>query len=342
MKPLLKVLQGNVIKAPPCWLMRQAGRHLKEYRVLRSQKSSFLDFCLSPKLAAKATLQPVGRYDIAAAIIFSDILIIPHALGQAVEFIENKGPVLDPLLSLDRTDRLNWGGTEAVIGRVCEALELVKPQLSPSVALIGFAGAPWTLACYMIEGGASRDFNKVKLFALRWPDAFQDLLDRLALVTAEYLIAQVKAGADALQLFDSWAGAVPASHFHDWVIGPTKRIVKKLKESCPGVPLIGFPRRCGASYRDYYEQTGVDALSLDETINLTFVRRELGSKAILQGALDPALLVVGGAPLKREVERQLKILNTGPYIFNLGHGVLPETPPGHVEDLIRFIQGSGE
>jgi len=338
LKPLLKVLNKNKVRTPPCWLMRQAGRYLPEYRSLRSKNNNFLEFCLSPLLAAQATLQPLQRYDLDAAIIFSDILVIPHALGQKVEFIENKGPVLEPLSQPEHITRLDWKGTQRVTSHVCEALDLVKTQLSSSTTLIGFAGAPWTLACYMVEGHSSRDFNQAKAFAFRWPEAFQSLLNQLAEITADYLIAQVSAGAEALQLFDSWACCAPSSHFHPWVIEPTRKIVQRVKESYPDISIIGFPRRCGAWYKEFLMLTGVDALSLDDTLDLTWARQELGEKIVLQGALTPMLLVSGGEALRQEVERQLRILNTGPYIFNLGHGILPETPPHHVENLINLIK----
>jgi uroporphyrinogen decarboxylase len=338
LKPLLKALNKNKAQTPPCWLMRQAGRYLPEYRELRSKNSDFLNFCLSPHLAAQVTLQPLQRYNLDAAIIFSDILVIPYALGQKVEFIEGKGPILEPLSQPEHLAKLDWKGIEKVTSRVCEAIDLVKTQLSPTTTLIGFAGAPWTLACYMIEGHSSRDFNQAKAFAFKWPKAFQNLLNQLAEVTADYLIAQVNAGAEVLQLFDSWACCVPSSHFHPWVIEPTRKVVQKIKKTHPDIPIIGFPRRCGAWYKDFLTLTGVNALSLDDTLDLTWAHQELGEQTVLQGALTPMLLVSGGLALKHEVERQLRILNTGPYIFNLGHGILPETPPDHVQYLIDLIK----
>jgi uroporphyrinogen decarboxylase len=318
--------------------MRQAGRYLPEYRALRSKNSNFLNFCLSPHLASQVTLQPLQRYDLDAAIIFSDILVIPYALGQKVEFIENKGPLLEALREPKHLNRLDWQGTEKITSQVYEALSLVKSKLSSSTALIGFAGAPWTLACYMIEGCASREFNLTKAFAFKWPDVFQGLINQLVAVTADYLMAQVRVGAEVLQLFDSWACCVPSPYFYAWVIEPTKRIVQLIKKSYPDVPIIGFPRCCGTWYSDFLKLTGIDAVSLDDTLDLTWARRELGRKAVLQGALTPMLLVSGGPALEHEVERQLRILNTGPYIFNLGHGILPETPPAHVENLIHIIK----
>lgn len=338
MKPLLKVLNKNKVQTPPCWLMRQAGRYLPEYRQLRSKNSNFLSFCLSPHLAAQVTLQPLQRYNLDAAIIFSDILVIPYALGQKVEFIESKGPILEPLSQPQHLNRLESKGIEKVTSRVCEAIDLVKTKLSPSTALIGFAGAPWTLACYMIEGHSSRDFNKVKAFAFRWPEAFENLLNQLVEVTADYLIAQVNSGAEVLQIFDSWACCVPSSHFHSWVIEPTRKIVQKVKETHPDIPIIGFPRRCGAWYKNFLMLTGVNALSLDDTIDINWARQELGEQTVLQGALTPMLLASGGLALKHEVERQLRTLNTGPYIFNLGHGILPETPLDHVQYIIDLIK----
>ncbi len=332
-KSLIRSLKGEPLKNPPCWLMRQAGRYLPEYKALRGQANGFMDFCFSPKLARDATLQPLARFDLDAAIIFSDILVIPHALGQQVWFEEGVGPQLGDLKLADLTAE----GLTGRLGPVYEAIELVRSELPSGVALIGFAGAPWTVASYMIEGGTSRTFDRAKMFALQHPEAFQELLDLLVRAVGDHIIAQARAGAEVIQLFDSWAGVVPEALCDSWIMQPTARIVQRIKQEYPDVPVIGFPKGL-RNYEKYVQVTGVDGISLDQTVSLQYAAERLQPEVTVQGALDPHILAVGGNLMDREVERQLKILNNGPYIFNLGHGVIPQTPPENVARLVEIVK----
>jgi uroporphyrinogen decarboxylase len=338
-KTLLRVLRGETLTVPPVWLMRQAGRYLPEYRALRETVGGFLDLCLTPELAAEVTLQPVRRFALDAAILFSDILIVPYALGQALEYRDGEGPVLEPLRP---TDIIAPRGEADFCDRVApiwRTVERVKTVLGSDIALIGFAGAPWTVACYMVEGGSSRDFASVKSWAFSDPVGFGALIDRLVEASIVYLDGQVRAGADVLQLFDSWAGVLPESAFRQWVIEPTRKIVAALKQAYPDVPIIGFPRGAGLMYPAYMAETGVNALGLDQTVPLDFARRTLQPLGAVQGNLDPLLLVAGGDPMIAATRDILAVLGAGPFIFNLGHGVLPTTPPEHVQALIEIVHG---
>ena len=337
-KPLLRVLGGVPVEPPPVWLMRQAGRYLPEYRELRQRVPGFLDLCFTPELAAEATLQPVRRYAMDAAILFSDILVVPHGLGQAVSFREGEGPVLAPIRSLEAVRAL---ALDEVAGRVAPVYETVKrvaAVLPADTALIGFAGAPWTVACYMVEGGTSRDFAHVKGWAFADPDGFAELIDRIVAATILYLEGQIAAGAEAVQLFDSWAGVLPESGFCRWVIEPTRRIVAALAERHAGVPVIGFPRGAGLMYRRYFAETRVNALGLDTSVPLGIARKSLQSMGPVQGNLDPLLLVAGEGPMEAAVHEILDTLRDGPFIFNLGHGIVPETPPDHVARLVELVR----
>ena len=337
-KPLFRVLAGERVHPAPIWLMRQAGRYLPEYRALRAKAGGFLDLCFTPELAAEITLQPIRRYGFDAAILFSDILVVPYALGQPLRFEEGRGPVLEPLApegiaALDRS---------AVLARlqpVFETVRRVKPALPRHTALIGFAGAPWTVASYMIEGGGSKEFMKARRFALGQPELFQQLIDILVASTVEYLRAQVEAGAEALQLFDSWAGALSEPELLRWSLAPLQRIVAAMKASHPEVPVILFPRGAGPLYRSFAEESGAAALGLDTSVPLAFAQ-ELQRRIPVQGNLDPAALVVGGAVLDAAADRILSKLGHGPLIFNLGHGVVPETPPEHVERLVQRVRSA--
>ena len=336
-KLILRALAGESLKRPPFWLMRQAGRYLPEYREIREKAVNFLDFCYSPSLAAEATLQPVRRFATDGAIIFSDILVIPDALGQKVEFITGRGPVLEPLSSATEID-LDLSRFREYLDPVYRTLSMVRAELGEEVALIGFAGAPWTLACYMVEGGPSADFSTLRAWAYERPDELQNLIDLLVEAISTHLIAQVHAGADMLQLFDSWAGILPEREFDRWSITPTAKIVRKVKEACADVPIIGFPNRSGVLYKDYAAKSGVDGVSIDASVPLDWAARELQGRCAVQGNLDPHLLLAGGEALNEEVERILSVLGGGRFIFNLGHGVLPKTPPAHVgavADLVR-------
>jgi uroporphyrinogen decarboxylase len=338
-KPLLRVLAGETLDPPPWWLMRQAGRYLPEYRELRRKAADFVSLCLTPHLAAEATLQPVRRYGMDAAILFSDILLVPRALGQRLAF-ENDGPRLEPL-----TEQRGVTGLDPVIGTklaaVGEAVRLVQADLPDETALIGFAGAPWTVATYMVEGGTSRDFQRVRSWAYRDPAGFAALIDVIAAATIEFLSLQIAAGVEAVQLFDSWAGVLSEAGFERWVIAPTKRIVAALKHKFPRVPLIGFPRGAGLMYERYARETGVDAVGLDTAAPAGFAAERLQPLVAVQGNLDPVLLMAGGVGLTEAVAGLCRTLGRGPYIFNLGHGVLPETPPEHVATVARALAAMG-
>jgi uroporphyrinogen decarboxylase len=334
-KPLLRVLAGETLTRPPWWLMRQAGRYLPEYRALRAQASDFINFCLNPALATEATLQPVRRFGMDAAIVFADILLVPRALGQRVGFGDD-GPVLEPVAEsagIAGLRQADPGGLELVY----ETVRRSRAGLPPEVAMIGFAGSPWTVATYMVEGGASRDFRQVKAWAYRDPDGFSALIELIAEATVDYLAGQIAAGADVVQLFDSWAGVLSEPGFERWVIAPTRRITARLKERFPTVPVIGFPRGAGLLYERYAAESGVDAVGLDSAVPMGFARERLQGRVALQGNLDPVALLVGGEAMRQEVRRIRDALAGGPFIFNLGHGVLPQTPPENVAGLARLL-----
>jgi uroporphyrinogen decarboxylase len=335
-KPLLRALAGERIAPAPIWLMRQAGRYLPEYRALRAKAGGFLDMCFTPEYAAEITLQPIRRFDFDAAILFSDILVIPWALGQPLRFEEGRGPVLDPI-AIDGIERLEGAAVVERLAPVFETVRRVKAALPPHTALIGFAGAPWTVASYMIEGGGSKEFLNAKRWALGAPDSFQQLIDLLVESTIDYLSAQVEAGAEALQLFDSWAGVLSEPELERWSLAPLRRIVEEMKARHPDVPIILFPRGAGLGYARFAQECGADGLSLDTTMPLSFAA-ELQKKITVQGNLDPAALVTGGRALEEGVDRILEALGHGPFIFNLGHGVVPETPPEHVAALIERVR----
>jgi uroporphyrinogen decarboxylase len=341
-KPLLRVLRGEILAQPPIWLMRQAGRYLPEYRELRQRVSGFLDLCFTPVLAAEATLQPVRRFGMDAAILFSDILVVPHGLGQSVSFRDGEGPILEPIRSASEARRLSVDDFAARVAPVYDTVARVATVLPAETALIGFAGAPWTVASYMVEGGSSRDFAAVKSWAFRDPEGFGELIDRLVEATIGYLSGQIAAGAEVVQLFDSWAGVLPEEGFRRWVIAPTRRIVAALRESHPGVPVIGFPRGAGLMYRAYFAETGVTALGLDSTVPAMIARKTLQSMGPVQGNLDPLLLVVGGEPMARAVASIRRAFGDGPFVFNLGHGIVPETPPEHVGELVALARRAAE
>lgn len=338
-KPLLRALRGERQARPPFWLMRQAGRYLPEYQAVRARTRTFLEFCYSPEFAAEVTLQPVHRFGMDAAIIFSDILVIPDALGQAVTFEAGRGPVLRPIESVEDLGQFDAAEQREYLAPIYEALRLVRAQLPAETALIGFAGAPWTVAAYMVEGGSSTTYEKLKAMAYGRPADFARLMDRLVTAISAHLIAQVEAGAEALQIFDSWAGILPDVHFRRWSIEPTAAIVKQVKARYPDVPIIGFPNRCGVLYQVYAAETGVDAVSLDTTVPLDWAKANLQSRLTVQGNLDPQMLVVGGDAMKGDVERILKAFGSGPFVFNLGHGIVPSTPPDHVAQLAEMIRG---
>jgi uroporphyrinogen decarboxylase len=338
-KPLLRALGGETLAVPPIWLMRQAGRYLPEYRALRAKAPDFLSFCLTPELAAEVTLQPIKRFNFDAAIVFSDILVVPYALGQRVEFRDGEGPVLETLADEHDVLRLELGRVAERIAPVGETLRQVRASLPSDVALIGFAGAPWTVATYMVEGGSSRDFSRTKHWAFSNPSGFSALIDDLVSATTEYLLAQVDAGAEVIQLFDSWAGVLPEVEFRRWVIEPTSRITDAVRARHPSVPIIGFPRGAGVLYEAYARHAGIDAVSLDSTVPLGWAREAVQRHCALQGNLDPTLLLAGGTTMTEAARAIVAAFRAGPFVFNLGHGILPETPPEHVGALVEFVRG---
>jgi uroporphyrinogen decarboxylase len=338
-KPLLRALAGEPLTRPPWWLMRQAGRYLPEYHAIRAKAHDFVELCLSPALAAELTLQPVRRYHMDGAIVFSDILLLPHALGQELIFRQGEGPVLEPIESHADIAQLNPGRILQHLEPVFETVRQVAAVLDQQTTLIGFAGAPWTVATYMVEGGASKDFRRVKSWAYRDIEGFRALIDLLIEGTIDVLGAQIAAGAEVVQLFDSWAGVLPEPAFERWVIGPTRRIVTALKRRFPDHPVIGFPRGAGLLYERYIVETGIDGIGLDTTVPSGYAQVRLQQLATVQGNLDPVLLLTGGAALETAVRQLRRTLGGGPFVFNLGHGVLPETPLENVEVLAHLLAG---
>ncbi len=336
--PFLRALSGQPNSPPPIWLMRQAGRYLPEYRQVRSRVGSFLDLCRNPKLAAEVTLQPLRRFDLDATIVFSDILMVPYALGQKLEFVEGEGPRLDPIKDRAAVARLDSEGAGKALAPVYETLQRVCAGLPRKLPVIGFCGAPWTVATYMVEGRGSKDQAEARLFAYREPEEFQRLIDLLVETSAEHLLNQVNAGASVLQIFDSWAGSLPEDEFARWCIEPTRRIVERLNGSAPGIPIIGFPRGSGPLAVRYAKETGVDAIGCDTSLPLHWIRSELQPLLPVQGNLDPLLLLAGGPELDARVKSTLAMLCQGLFIFNLGHGIQPDTPVAHVERLIRLVK----
>jgi uroporphyrinogen decarboxylase len=335
---LIRTLLGERQVRPPIWLMRQAGRHLPEYRELRARNKSFLDFCYAPAAATEATLQPTRRYPVDAAIIFSDILVIPHAMGRDVRFAEGEGPLLNPLNGAADVAGLDMSRLETRLSPVYEAIERVRAALEPERAVLGFAGAPWTLATYMIQGkGGQRE--QARAFAYQNPDLTDRLLDVLAEAVALHLAAQLRAGADGVQIFESWAEDLPQRAFERLVERPTAKVVEALRAMIPDAPIIGFPRGASHRVKAYRDATGVNAVGLGIASDLSAAREALGPEVCLQGNLDPMMLVSGGAGLHQAVEDILLASQTGPHIFNLGHGVVPATPIAHVEALMAQVKG---
>jgi uroporphyrinogen decarboxylase len=337
-KPLLRALAGEVMERPPFWLMRQAGRYLPEYRELRQGAANFLDFCFTPARAAEATLQPVRRFGMDGAILFSDILVVPHGLGRMVGFRDGEGPVLEKLRTREEAEALQVDGIVERLRPVYETVERVATVLPAETTLIGFAGGPWTVATYMVEGGTSRDFSHVKRWALSDPAGFGLLIDRLVEATIAHLLAQIAAGVEVVQIFDSWAGILDAASFRRWVIAPNRKIAAAIKERHPQVPVIGFPRGAGLMYRAYVVETGVSAIGLDTTVPCSVAQRTLQNLVPVQGNLDPQALVVGGSALEEAVAAIVGALKDGPFVFNLGHGVVPETPVAHVARLAELLR----
>jgi uroporphyrinogen decarboxylase len=335
---LLAVLGGERRDPAPMWLMRQAGRYLPEYRQLRQAKGSFLDLVYDSDAAAEVTLQPLQRFDFDAAILFSDILIVPFAIGQHLSFVTGEGPRLTPALVSAELDSLAPNLTR--LEPVYETVRKVRARLAPEKTLIGFAGAPWTVATYMVAGQGSRDQSETRRLAYADRDRFTAILKRIEQVTFQYLSGQIDAGAEAVQLFDSWAGSLAPAEFEQWVIAPTARLVERLREDHPQVPVIGFPKGAGGKLGAYARETGVDCIGIDETVDPAWADRELPDAMPVQGNLDPLALLAGGDAMRLAVERILDAFRGRPHIFNLGHGILQETPIKHVEQLVRLVKGN--
>jgi uroporphyrinogen decarboxylase len=334
---LLDTLRGQSGPRRPVWLMRQAGRYLAEYRALRAEKGGFLELVHDSEAAAEVTLQPVRRFGFDGAILFSDILVIPHALGQDLAFLAGEGPKLSPPLVDASLEAL-----QAVPERlepVYRTVALLKGQLDPEVTLLGFAGSPWTVATYMIAGEGSRDHHQARAMAYRDPPAVQAIIDAIIGLAVEYLARQIEAGAEAVQLFDSWAGSLAPSEFERWVIAPNARIVAELKQRHPDVPVIGFPKGAGAKLPAYARETGVDAIGLDETVEPRWAANALPAGMPVQGNFDPLLLLAGGAEVERAALAILDAFADRPHVFNLGHGIDKETPVAHVEQLLAAVRG---
>jgi uroporphyrinogen decarboxylase len=336
--PILDVLDGHRTTVPPIWLMRQAGRYLPEYRELRGRAGSFLDLCFTPELAAEVTLQPIRRFGFDAAILFSDILVVPYALGQRVSFTAGEGPRLDPIGDSTGLARLHERIDHDALAPVYDTVRRARRELPPQVALLGFCGAPWTVATYMVAGRGSENQAAARLFAYGDPAGFGRLVDVLVAASTEYLVRQLEAGVDAVQIFDTWAGNLPQGQFERWCVQPVRRIVAGVRASVPDARIIGFPRGAGTLLEGYVDHVPVDAVGLDWMIDPVFARERIQSRKPVQGNLDPLALLAGGAALDRAVDAVLEAFGAGPFIFNLGHGILPETPLAHVERMIARVR----
>lgn len=335
-RKFLLAAKGQGVFPPPVWVMRQAGRYLPEYRELRAKAGSFLDLCYNPDYAVEVTLQPIRRFQFDASILFSDILVIPHALGRDLTFEEGRGPVLSPIEEKDIA-RLEPESIHPTLEPVYETVRRLRKELPEETALIGFCGAPWTVATYMIAGHGTPDQALSRVFGYRHPEAMDDLLQKLAISSADYLIRQIECGVDAVQIFDSWAGVLDQPSFERWCVKPVAEIVKHVKARFPDVPIIGFPRNAGSLYPGYRPATGIDVLGLDWTVPMTQAI-ELQSQGPIQGNLDPMRLLAGGKALEEGVDTILTNLGKEPLIFNLGHGITPETPIAHVEHMLKLIR----
>lgn len=337
-KPLLRALAGEAASRPPVWLMRQAGRYLPEYREVRAAARDFLEFCYSPELAVEVTLQPLRRFALDAAILFSDILVVPDALGVRVRFVEGEGPRLEPVRDATSLERLDDTRLQRHLEPVYETVRRLRTVLPPRVALIGFAGAPWTLAAYVVEGQGSKEFLAARVLARQRAELFAQLIERLTLAVVECLAGQIRAGAEVVQLFDSWAGVLPPAERRRWCIEPTARVVRELRRRHPAIPIICFPRGIGAAYAEYAAEVRPDALALDTAVALPWACATLPPQLCLQGNLDPVALLEGGAAMLAEADAILAARRGRPHIFNLGHGVLPMTEPSAVARLVDHLQ----
>ncbi len=336
-KTVLRVLAGETVWPPPVWLMRQAGRYLPEYRAIRAQAGDFLKLCLTPELAAEITLQPLRRFAMDAAILFSDLPIVSLALGQALRYAEGEGPILPPIRSAADLDALSLDRVAEIVAPVWETVRRVAADIGPAT-LIGFSGAPFTVACYMVEGHGSREFAAARLMAYGDPTLFQRLINLIIDANLIYLRGQADAGAEVLMLFDSWAGMLPPDEFRRWVIQPTARIAAALRQSHPHVPLIGFPRLAGAMLGEYALSAGMQGVAIDTAMKPEAAAAMVPPHIALQGNLDPLALVTGGTPMQTATGKILDALRGRPHIFNLGHGIVPQTPPDHVKALVEQIR----
>ena len=335
--PLLETLRGQRMDRPPVWLMRQAGRYLPEYRALRAEKGGFLALVYDSEAAAEITLQPIRRFGFDGAILFSDILIVPHALGQHLEFLAGEGPRLSPPLVDAALEGLQAAPER--LDPIYRTVALCRAQLGPEVTMLGFAGSPWTVATYMVAGEGSRDHHVTRAMAYRDPGAFGAIIDAIVDTTITYLSGQIAAGAEAVQVFDSWAGSLSPQQFERWVIAPTVRIVDAVRARHPDTPIIGFPKGAGGKLPAYARETGVDAIGVDETVDPDWAHRELPQGMPVQGNLDPLLLIAGGPDLEAGARRVLGAFAGRPHVFNLGHGIDKTTPIAHVERLLDVVRG---
>lgn len=343
-KPLLRALSGEAVWPPPMWLMRQAGRYLPEYRAVREKAGGFIALCTNPELAAEVTIQPIRRYGMDGAILFSDILIVPWALGQDLRFAEGEGPVLAPLRDAAGLAALDPVRLRERAAPIFETVRQVRAGLAaahPRTALIGFAGSPWTVAAYMVEGHGSRDFHTARGLAYSDPNLFGRLIRLLVEATTDYLLAQIEAGAEAVMLFDSWAGMLPPAQFRRWVIEPSVLILRGVRRAYPAIPVIGFPRLAGPLIGEYATRTGVNAVAMDTAMDPRFAAQAVPANVALQGNLDPLALVAGGVALETEARQILAAMRGRPFVFNLGHGIEKITPPEHVAQLVRLVRSGG-
>lgn len=337
----LRTFEGEVFASPPIWFMRQAGRYLPEYRKLRAEAGSFLDLCFNPALASEVTLQPVRRFDLDAAILFADILLIPHALGQKLSFVENEGPRLEPVVTLKDLDAFRERDVLETLSPVFETVSKTRAGLGADKALIGFAGAPWTVATYMLAGGPMKDPGVLRQKLYEEPELIDGLIDILADKTIAYLLAQIDAGADAVQLFDTWASGLPWPVLDRVSIRPLDKIAKAVKKAHPRVPVILFPKGVGEKALDYVLLQGCDGFGIDYAMDPAWARANLGERVVVQGGLDPLLTITGGKAMEDAASTYLKLFHDVPYVFNLGHGFTPQTPPDHVAALVEFVRKNG-
>ena len=334
----LDAVRGTPQSPPPIWFMRQAGRYLPEYREVRARAGSFLDLCYAPGLACEVTLQPIRRYDLDAAILFADILLVPQALGQGVSFVQGEGPRLDPPYTAALLPRLSGEDVHRTLSPVYETVRRVRAALPEEKALIGFAGAPWTVATYMLAGRGTKDPSALRLYAYENEEAFAALMRMLTGATTAYLIEQVRAGADAVQLFDSWAGGLPEAFFRRWCLEPCEEVAAAVKAACPGTPVIAFPKGAGPLLEDAARSERFDAVGVDTAVPPAWAASVLSPHAAVQGNLDPLLVVRGGAPMLAAADAILDAFEGRPHVFNLGHGFVPQTPPEHVAALVEHVR----